>query len=63
MDGLAPGFLIIGVTAAVLKANGTSLVLREEWIMAVMRGASEGRQALTRTLGRGSSWQVEGLDF
>ena len=31
--------------------------------MAEMRGSTEGRKAFTRTVGRGSNWQVEGLDF
>ena len=35
----------------------------EEWIMADMRGSKEGRQDLTRTVGRGSRRQEEGLDL
>lgn len=41
--------------AAVLKDVGTVSVMREEWMMAEIRGAREERQALTRTVGRGSS--------
>ena len=61
--GSAPGFLSIGVTAAVLRGEGTIPVVREEWIMCVMRGAKEGTVALTRAVGRGSNWQVDDLDF
>ena len=53
--GSAPGFFSIGVIAAVLKDAGTVPDAREEWMMAEMRGIREGRQALTRTVGRGSS--------
>lgn len=56
--GSAPGFLSVGVTAAVLRGEGTIPVVREEWVMCVMRGAREGAAALTRTVERGSSWQV-----
>lgn len=38
-----------------LKRVGTSLVDSEEWTMAEIRGNREGRQDLTRTVGRGSS--------
>ena len=31
--------------------------------MAVMREHREGRQALTKTVGRGSNWQVDDFDF
>ena len=41
--------------AAVLKVVGTVPVLREEWMMAEVRGAREGRQALPSCVGRGSS--------
>ena len=30
--------------------------------MAVIRGSREGREAMTREDGRGSSWQVDGLE-
>ena len=61
--GSEPGFFRIGVTAAVLKAGGTIPVDSEEWIMAEMRGSREERQDLTRIVGMGSSWHVEGLDL
>ncbi len=32
-------------------------------MMAEMRGSTEGRHDLTSAVGRGSSWQVEGLDL
>jgi len=35
----------------------------EEWITADMRGSREGRQDLTRTVGRGSRRQEKGLDL
>ena len=63
LEGSAPGFFRIGVMAAALKDVGTVPVVREEWMMAEMRGTSEGEQALTSCVGRGSSWQVDGLDF
>ena len=55
LEGSAPGFFRIGVIAAVLKVVGKVPVVREEWMMAEMRGARGGRQALTRCVGRGSS--------
>ena len=42
--GSETGFLRIGETAAVLKGEGTEPVVREEWMMAAIRGSSEGRQ-------------------
>ena len=45
-------FFSIGVMAAVLKSGGTIKVESEEWMMAVVRGSREGRQAFTRTMGR-----------
>jgi len=41
--------------AAVLRGVGTVPVVREEWMIAEMRGAREGRQVLTSCVGRGSS--------
>ena len=61
--GSEPSFFRIGVTAAVLKAEGTIPVDSEEWIMAEMSGSREERQDLTRVVGMGSSRQVEGLDL
>lgn len=61
--GSEPGFFNIGVTAADLRDDGTEPDVREEWMMAVIRGSREGREAITREDGRGSSWQVDGLDF
>lgn len=61
--GSAPGFLSIGLTAAVLRGKGTIPVVREEWITCVMRGAREGMVALTKAVGRGSNWQVDDLGF
>ena len=55
LEGSAPGFFSIGVIAAVLKVVGKVPVVREEWMMAEMRGAREGRQALASCVGRGSS--------
>ena len=63
MLGSEPGFFNISVTAADLKDGGTELVVREEWIMAVIKGSRDGREAITREVGRGSSWQFDGLDF
>lgn len=61
--GSEPGLFRIGVTAAVLKAEGTIPVDSEEWIMAEMRGSREERQDLTKVVGIGSSRHVEGLDL
>ena len=61
--GSEPGFLRIGETAAVLKGEGTEPVVREEWMMAAIRGSSEGRQDMTRAVGRGSNWHVDGFDL
>ena len=43
--------------------DGTRPELREECMMDVIRGERDGRQPLTKTVGIGSSWQVDGLDF
>lgn len=37
--GSAPGFLRMGVIAADLRGDGTIPVIREEWIIAVIRGS------------------------
>ena len=63
MFGSVPGFFSIGDTAADLRDEGTEPEDREEWMMAVIRGSREGREAITREEGRGSSWQVDGFDF
>ncbi len=55
VGGVGARFFKIGVMAAVLKDVGTVPVVREEWMMAEMRGTREGRQALTSCMGRGSS--------
>lgn len=54
-EGSAPIFFKIGVIAAVLKDVGTVPVVREEWMIAEMRGTREERQALTSCVGKGSS--------
>ena len=46
-----------GVTAASLRAGGTRPVDREEFITEVIRGKSEGRQAMARVEGMGSRMQ------
>ena len=61
--GSEPCFLSIGVTAADLRDDGTEPEVKEECMMAVIRGSREGRQVMTRGVGRGSSWQVDDLDF
>ena len=32
-------------------------------MIAAMRGSSEGRQDMTRAVGRGSNWHVDGFDL
>lgn len=61
--GSEPGFFNIGVTGADFRHDGTEPEVREEWIMAVIRGSREGREAITRADGTGSSWQVVNLDL
>ena len=39
--GSAPGFLRIGVIAADLRGDGTVPKIREEWIIAVIRGVRD----------------------
>ena len=53
----------MGLTAADWQSVGTIPVDSEERMMVDMRGSREGRRDLTRTVGRGSSWQVDGLDL
>lgn len=48
-------YLKIGGKAEVSKNVGTVSVVREEGMMAEMRGTSEGSWALTGCVGRGSS--------
>lgn len=50
----APDFLTTGVIAAILKEDRTMLELRKVWIIRVIRGEREGRQAFTRWVGMGS---------
>lgn len=50
----ASGFLRIGVTDAVISDEETIPVLRDEWIILVMRGTCNERQALTNNVGTGS---------
>lgn len=45
MLGSEPGFFRIGVTAADLRDDGTEPEVREEWMIAVIRGRREGREA------------------
>ena len=49
----------MGVMAASFRAEGMRPVDREEFIMLVMNGEREGRQAITRVEGIGSRMQVE----
>ena len=53
----------MGVIVAVLRGAGMEPEEREECMMLVMSGKREGRQSLTRFVGRGSRLQVEDLDF
>lgn len=55
--GSAPGFLSMGVMTVVLKDEGTIQKVREECIIPVIKEDREGRQALTRTLERGSNYR------
>lgn len=62
MDGSAPYFFSIGEIAAVLRDRGTVPVM-EELMMAEMRRSSDGRQALTRTVGRGPTGRLDSQDW
>lgn len=44
--GSEPVFFNTGVTAAVLKSEGTIPVVSEEWMMAEIKGRREGREDL-----------------
>ena len=49
----------MGVTAASFRAGGTRPVDREQLMILVMKGESEGRQAITSVEGIGSRMQVD----
>lgn len=38
-------------------------MVSEEWMIADMRGRMEPEQILSKTIGRGSSWEVDGFDL
>ena len=61
VSGSSPDFFNRGVTAVSLSAGGTRPVNREEFLTEVIRGKSEGRQAMARVEGMGSRMQVEGF--
>ena len=46
MLGSEPVFFNIGVTAADLRDGGTEPDDRDEWMMVVIRGSREGREAI-----------------
>ena len=52
-SGSRPGFLIVGITAANLKLEGT-MPEREALMMVTTAGQRVGRQAFTRVVGNGS---------
>lgn len=61
LPGSRPGFFSMGVMVASLSEGGTEPMAREELMMVVMSGESEGRQSLTREEGMGSRAQVVGF--
>lgn len=61
MVGSRAGFFNMGVMVASLSEGGTEPVIKEELMMVVMSGESEGRQSLTREEGIGSRAQVVGF--
>ena len=50
----SPGFFSIGLTIAVINDDGTVPERREVVSIDVINGAMDGRQLLTRLVGRGS---------
>lgn len=53
-----PGFFRIDVIMASLGGGGTELLVWEVFMMLVMDGMRDGRQALVREDGMGPRWQV-----
>lgn len=51
-----PDIFNIGVIAVVLKDVGTVPLAREEWMITIIRGTRDKRQACTRYVRRRSSW-------
>lgn len=71
-DGIKARFLFkIRWTTEVLRDAGTVPVVREEWMMVEMKatrqggreGGRAGRQAFSKTAGRGSRWWVDGWSW
>ena len=59
MSGLRPGFLMMGVTAASFREDGTEALLSEELMILETSGEMMGKQSLAMEDGMGSSMQVE----
>ena len=60
-SGSEPGFLRVGMTAAIFKLDGTTPEARDALMMFTIGWQRMGRQAFTRVVGIRSSLLVEDL--
>ena len=60
-SGSRPGFFRVGITAAILKPEGTTPESSEQLMMVAIEGQMTGRQVFTKVVGIGPSLLEEVL--